>query len=384
MDRSPAAAPDFVVETHGRVNLIGEHTDYNDGFVMPMAIERGIRCAVSRRPDRLIRLRSDGAGPAVEIDAAGPLVPGRSDWGHYPLGVIAGYAARGFDIPGCDIAISADLPAGGGLSSSAALEVAIATVIEALCGHGLPEVEKALLCQEAEHRYAGVPCGIMDQFAVTCCRPGHALLLDCRSRAITHVPLADPTVVVLVIDSGVKHDLVAGEYAGRRNDCRRAAARLGVATLRDLGPAEWPARAGALPDVERRRVAHVVSENARVQAFAASVDLGDFVRAGRIMVESHWSLARDYEVSCPELDTLVNLAIRVPGVLGCRMTGGGFGGCTVAFVRSDMAAAASERIVAEYRAATGRAALAFVTTACGGPKVIPGESPGASDDRPLG
>jgi len=378
MEAAPhAVVAPFAVIAPGRVNLIGEHTDYNDGFVMPMAIERGIRCSVRRRGDRVIHLRSAGAGAPLEIDAAGPFVPGRTDWGRYPLGVIAGYAARGFEIPGCEVTIAADLPMGGGLSSSAALEVAVATAIETLCGRGLEETEKALLCQEAEHRFAGVPCGIMDQFAVTCCRPGHALLLDCRSRACTHVPLADPTVTVMVIDSGVKHDLVAGEYASRRDDCRRAAERLGVATLRDLGPGDWPARAGELPDVERRRVAHVVAENARVQAFAACVDLGDFVRAGRIMVESHWSLARDYEVSCPELDTLVNLAIRVPGVLGCRMTGGGFGGCAVALVRSDRAAAARDRIVADYRSATDRAATAFLTAACGGPTVIPGDSAGA-------
>jgi galactokinase len=383
MDRSPPAAA-FVVATHGRVNLIGEHTDYNDGFVMPMAIERGVRCTVRRRADGVISLHSAGMGPEVVIDPAGPLLPGRSDWARYALGVIAGYAARGFMIPGCDLAISADLPAGGGLSSSAALEVAVATAIETLCGRSLDPVEKALLCQEAEHRFAGVPCGIMDQFAVTCCRPGHALLLDCRSRECRHVPLDDPGVMVMVIDSGVKHELASGEYARRRDDCRRAATRLGVGTLRDLGPDAWPARAGELPDLERRRVAHVVGENARVEAFAASIDLGDFVRAGRIMVESHWSLARDCEVSCPEMDALVNAAIRVPGVLGCRMTGGGFGGCAVALVRTDKAPSATAAVCAAYRAATGRDAQAFVTGACGGPVVTPLPSTGAGDAIPPG
>jgi galactokinase len=224
----------------------------------------------------------------------------------------------------------------------------------------------------------------MDQFAVTCCRPGHALLLDCRSRECRHVPLDDPGVMVMVIDSGVKHELASGEYARRRDDCRRAATRLGVGTLRDLGPDAWPARAGELPDLERRRVAHVVGENARVEAFAASIDLGDFVRAGRIMVESHWSLARDCEVSCPEMDALVNAAIRVPGVLGCRMTGGGFGGCAVALVRTDKAPSATAAVCAAYRAATGRDAQAFVTGACGGPVVTPLPSTGAGDAIPPG
>jgi galactokinase len=370
------AASGFVVTAHGRVNLIGEHTDYNDGFVMPMAIEPAVRCAVQRRDDRLVRLRSAGHEGEAAVDPAAPFAPCRRDWARYPIGVLAGYAARGFTIPGCEIEISADLPVGGGLSSSAALEVAVATAVETLCGQALDPVEKALLCQEAEHRFAGVPCGIMDQFAVTLARPGHALLLDCRSRAVTHVPLADPSVAVAVIDSGVKHDLAAGAYARRRDECRRAADRLGVASLRDLSADEWRSRGPGLPEIERKRVAHVVSENARVQAFAASIDLGDFVRAGRTMVESHWSLARDYEVSCPEMDALVAAANRVPGVLGCRMTGGGFGGCAVALVRADTAAATIERIVDGYRTSTGNRARGFVTAPCGGPEVAPAAAAG--------
>jgi len=365
------AASGFVVTAHGRVNLIGEHTDYNDGFVMPMAIEPAVRCTVRRRGDGLVRLRSAGHEGEAVVDPSRPLEPGRRDWARYPIGVLAGYAARGFAIPGCDVEIAADLPVGGGLSSSAALEVAVATAVETLSGRALDPVEKALLCQEAEHRFAGVPCGIMDQFAVTLARPGHALLLDCRSRAVTHVALADPSVAVAVIDSGVKHDLAAGEYARRRDECRRAADRLGVGSLRDVAASDWPARGAGLADDERKRVAHVVSENARVQSFAASVDCGDFVRAGRIMVESHWSLSRDYEVSCPEIDALVAAANRVPGVLGCRMTGGGFGGCAVALLRADTATAALERIVADYHTATGRVARGFVTAPCGGPEVAP-------------
>jgi len=370
--RRPLPTDPFTVVAHGRVNLIGEHTDYNDGLVMPMAVAPAVRCRVRPAADGLVRLRSAEAPGEAVVDPRHSPAPGRSDWARYPLGVIAGYVARGFVIPGCTITIDADLPIGAGLSSSAALEVAVATAIETLCGTTLDPVAKALLCQEAEHRHAGVPCGIMDQFAVTLGRPGHALLLDCRSRRWTHVPLADPSVTVAVIDSGVKHDLASGAYAARRDECRRAAERLGVASLRDLGPEDWPARSGELPDGERRRVRHVVGENARVEAFAASVDLGDFVRAGRIMVESHWSLARDYEVSCPEMDALVSAANRVPGVFGCRMTGGGFGGCAVGLVRADRAAVALAEIATAYHAATGKTATAFVTPACGGPEVTAG------------
>ncbi|MFM8497592.1 MAG: galactokinase [Planctomycetia bacterium] len=375
MERSPVTTP-FTVSAPGRVNLIGEHVDYNDGFVLPMAIERHVHLRVLPRADRLIVLRTRREPGETTLDLATPLVPRPGHWSTYVAGVIEGFRRQGFDPPGFEAEVTATLPAGGGLSSSAALEVATATALETLVGRELGGERKALLCQAAEHEFAGVPCGIMDQFAVTLARPGHALLLDCRSRAVTHVPLADPSVAVAVIDSGVKHDLAAGAYARRRDECRRAADRLGVASLRDLSADEWRSRGPGLPEIERKRVAHVVSENARVQAFAASIDLGDFVRAGRIMVESHWSLARDYEVSCPEMDALVAAANRVPGVLGCRMTGGGFGGCAVALVRADTAAATIERIVDGYRTSTGNRARGFVTAPCGGPEVAPAAAAG--------
>ena len=218
----------FEVTAPGRVNLIGEHTDYNDGFVLPMAIDRAIRVRVTRRPDRTAVITSERAGivARAEFDLAAPLTPAGRGWAEYPAGVIAGYQALGFAIPGFDAAITTDLPAGGGLSSSAALEMAVATVVETLCGRSLQSSDKALLCQQAEHAFAGVPCGIMDQFAVAHGRAGHAMLLDCRSREVRHVPLPEP-LAVIVIDSGVKHSLADGEYAVRRRECASAAAGLG-------------------------------------------------------------------------------------------------------------------------------------------------------------
>ena len=363
-----ASPPIFEVRTPGRVNLIGEHTDYNDGFVLPMAIDRGLRIAVRPRADRRVVLRSDRESTAADYDLDTPLIP-RGTWSDYPAGVLAGFMELGWSIPGFEALVSGDLPAGGGLSSSAALEVATATVVETLCGRTLPLDEKALLCQRAENGFAGVPCGIMDQFAVTCGRAGHALLLDCRSRVIRHVPLDDPSIRVLVVNSGVKHSLGDGEYGKRRAQCGSAAGLLGCASLREVTPDIWRTRAAPLPDVERRRAAHVLSENDRTLAFVAAVVAADWPSAGRLMRESHASLARDYEVSCPEMEHLVAAAASLPGVHGCRMTGGGFGGCAVALVATDRTTEIMNDLQTAYRAATGIEAEMFVTRAAAGPSV---------------
>ena len=367
---SPASVgmPSFAVHTPGRVNLIGEHTDYNNGFVLPMAIDRGLRITVRRRTDRHVVLRSEREPTAADYDLDAPLVP-LGHWSDYPAGVLAGFMDLGWSIPGFEAVVTGDLPASGGLSSSAALEVATATVVETLCGRTLPRDEKALLCQRAENAFAGVPCGIMDQFAVTCGRAGHALLLDCRSRVIRHVPLDDPSIQVLVVNSGVKHSLGDGEYGNRRAQCASAATLLGCPSLRDVTPDIWRARAATLPDVERRRAAHVLSENDRTLAFVAAAVAADWPGAGRLMQESHASLACDYEVSCPEMEHLVAAAGSLRGVYGCRMTGGGFGGCAVALVATDRTAEIMTELRAAYRAATGIEAEMFVTRAAAGPRV---------------
>jgi len=370
--KAAAAQPreDFHVHAPGRVNLIGEHTDYNDGYVLPMAIERGITATVRRRDDGQIVLRSDADAAVAALDPA-TLRPGRTDWARYPAGVIAGYRDLGWTIPGFEARYTADLPLGGGLSSSAALEVVTATAIEALCARSLEPTDRALLCQRAEHEFAGVPCGIMDQFAVTCARAGHALLLDCRSHAVRHVRFAEPEVAVLVIDSGVQRRLADGAYARRRAECESAARLLGRSSLRDVTEDDWLRLRATLPEPERARAAHVLSENARALALAAALERRDWPAAGALLRAGHASLAGDFEVSCRELDLLCEIAGTLPGVHGCRMTGGGFGGCAVALVETARTDEIMSGFHDRYRAATGIDAAMFVTRAAGGPTVEP-------------
>ena len=359
----------FRITAPGRVNLIGEHTDYNDGFVLPMAIERSVVIEVRPTADRRIVLRSAQVEGEVVIDLAQPIEAGRQDWGRYVAGVVAGYQRLGWQIPGFTATLSATLPEGAGLSSSAALEVAVATAIEKLCDRALSPVDKALLCQRAEHEFAGVPCGIMDQFAVTLCQEGRALLLDCRSRAIRQVDFTSPQIAVLVVHSGVKHALVDGEYALRRKQCVSACRMLGVRSLREVSLGDL--NPNALPNLEFRRARHVITENARVQAFVAALVARDWPAAGVAMGASHASLRDDYEVSCPELDLLVELASHIPGIHGCRLTGGGFGGCVVALVEVANAETARAELLLRYRQASGLAPVSFLTRAAPGAKVTP-------------
>jgi galactokinase len=359
----------FSVVAPGRVNLIGEHTDYNDGLVLPMAIEPHIRLDVAARGDRWMVLSTDRAGtPEVWVDLERSLVAAdhAGSWAAYPCGVVAGLTRLGWEIPGCHVRISATLAAGAGLSSSAALEVGMATAVEALCGVRLDPEDKALLCQRAEHEFAGVPCGIMDQFAVTFGTAGHAILLDCRTRSMRHVPLATEAVAVLVIQSGVKHSLADGEYAKRRAECQSAARLLGVASLRDIDASQWHRLAQSLPEVERRRSGHVVTEHARTLAFVAALESRDWRAAGECMYGSHASLRHDYEVSCAELDEIVELSREIDGVFGCRMTGGGFGGCAVALVDAEQTGRILDEVRGRYRHRTGIDPTMFLTRAAPG------------------
>ncbi len=362
---------DFQVNAPGRVNLIGEHTDYNRGWVLPLAIGRGIQMHVRRRSDRLALLRSQSQKEPVRVDLASPIRPGSIPWGRYAEGVLSEYRKLGWEIPGFEADITADLPAGGGLSSSAALEIATATAIEALCQRTLPAVDRALLCQRAEQEFAGVPCGIMDQFAITFARTDQALLLDCNSQQMTHVELNSASLAILVVNSGVKHALADGEYAKRRAECAAAASWLEVASLRDVSSSLWQTKGSSLPELLQSRVKHVVSENERTLRFVAALKNSDWEGAGRLMYASHESLAADYQVSCPELDTLVELARRIPGVYGCRMTGGGFGGCVVALIEKSQSEAAMEEFEQRYKKATSIAPALFLTRAAAGPEVSP-------------
>lgn len=363
----------FTVISPGRVNLIGEHTDYNDGLVLPMAIEPHIRIEIRPREDRWMELTTGREGEApVRYDLSRRIQPSdcAGSWGAYPCGVVSGFQALGWEVPGFEARISATLPAGGGLSSSAALEVGIATAIEVLCGKRLTLEEKALLAQKAEHDFAGVPCGIMDQFAVTFGRAGHAMLLDCRSRHMQYVPLGEGDVSVLVINSGVKHSLADGEYAKRRSECDSAARLLGVGSLRDVDETLWQQKEGGLPDLERRRARHVVTEHTRTIDFVAALRASDWKVAGEKMYGSHESLSRDYEVSCKELDQIVELSRGIAGVFGCRMTGGGFGGCAVALIESARAREVQDAFRRGYQQATGIDPVMFVTKAANGAAVL--------------
>ena len=368
--------PQWVAAAPGRVNVIGEHTDYNDGFVFPMAIDRYTVIAAAPVQGTEIELRSTVEKAPAKIDLAQPLHPQhRGTWYNYPLGVIAGFQARGAKIVAFQALIHSTVPLGGGLSSSAALEVATATLLESITGQKLDPVDKALLSQQAEHEYAGMPCGIMDQFISVMGKKDQILLLDCRSRKTELVPLSDPAVELLITNTNVKHELTGGEYAKRRAQCEQAARVLGVASLRDAD-AEMLERARAKMDpIVYRRAKHVISEIERTLHAAEGVRASNWPTVGQLMYASHASLRDDYEVSCAELDAVVEIAQSLGikgGVFGCRMTGGGFGGCTVALVEANKVPSISAHIAAEYERRTHIKPTLFVSRPAAGATVLKG------------
>ena len=348
--------PNWITAAPGRVNIIGEHVDYNDGFVLPMAIERYCVFAGGETPGDHATVLSIAAEEEIRFSLSAPRrhpMPGH--WSNYVAGVIAGFVDRGIRPSGFQAVIESSVPYGGGLSSSAALEVATATLLEVITGTGLPPVEKALLCQKAEHEFAGVPCGIMDQFASVMGQEGHLMLLDCRSQQIEQVQFTDPAITVLIINTNVKHELSGGEYAERRRQCETAARKLRVQSLRDADLAQLESQREHLVPVEFRRARHAISEIERTVQAAKAIKAADWPHVGRLMYASHDSLRDDYEVSCAELYLLVNLARELGtkcGVIGSRMTGGGFGGCTVSLVETDKVDQVAQHIAQSYRAQT--------------------------------
>jgi galactokinase len=362
-------APRWIASAPGRLNLIGEHTDYNDGFVLPMAIE--FRTAIAAAPNGSSRivLRSSAASETAVIDLSEPLQPeGPGRWINYPKGVLAGFVAAGHRPRGFDALIASDVPVGAGLSSSAALEAATATLLEGVCGVELDPVRKALLCQDAEHTYAGVPVGIMDPFICILGRRDEVLLLDCRSRETVWLPLEDPEVTVLAINTNVRHRLAESGYAERRRQCEAAARIIGVPSLREAD-LELLERTAGLDELTRRRARHVISEIARTAEAARCLQERDWPAFGRLIHSSHESLKSDYGVSSPELDAVVEIARAIGlrgGVFGCRMTGGGFGGCAVALIATRAAEAIMSEIGAQYLRRTGTAATMFVSRPAAG------------------
>ena len=373
--------PRWIAAAPGRVNVIGEHTDYNDGFVLPMAIERyAIMAADTPLPGSVsaasqISIWDIHFDESATIDISSPVTKGTPKWSNYIRGVLCGFQNRGVTIPALDIAFMSTVPLGGGLSSSAALEVCTATLMEAATGKVIDPIEKALLAQKAEHDFAGVPCGIMDQFISALGREGHLLLLDCRTRKTELVPMSDPSVALLVINTNVKHELSGGEYAERRAQCEEAAKNLGVKSLRDVTPDQLERGKGKLSEVVYRRARHVIGEIERTVHAAEGIRASSWPSVGNLMYASHASLRDDYEVSCKELDDVVEIAEDIGykgGVYGCRMTGGGFGGCCVALVKADCVDAITKKIADDYKIKTGIDAAIFSSRPAAGATIIKG------------
>jgi galactokinase len=351
----------------GRVNLIGEHTDYNDGFVLPASLDMATTVAMTPRPDRIVTVRSALGNRSFQFDLDEAAPEPKRDWSDYVRGVAVVLQSAGYRLEGADLAISSDVPLGAGLSSSAALEVSVAAALAARTGVSIPLPELAKLCQRAENSFVGMNCGIMDQFIACVGVAGHAVMIDCRSLDYRPLPVAGDARIV-ICNSMVHHELAAaGQYNLRRAECERGVALLrplvgDIAALRDVTEAELEAHKDALPELTYRRCRHVVTENARVLAAAEALEAGDSAAFGKLMTASHVSMRDDYEITCPEIDTLVDLALKLPGVYGSRMTGGGFGGCTVSLVAADAVAGFAERLAQDYTAATGKNPDIFVCT----------------------
>ncbi|RZK63143.1 MAG: galactokinase [Hymenobacter sp.] len=332
------AAPTLLVRAPGRLNLIGEHTDYNGGLVLPGAIAQAVSFGLRLNGTDKIRLRALDFDKAYEVAVADiqPLPHGH--WANYQLGVVAGLRQRGAEVPGFDCAFGGDIPSGAGLSSSAAVECGVAWGLNELLGLGLDSMALAQVAQQAEHEYAGVMCGLMDQFASVFGRAGHVVRLDCRSLDYAYFPLDTTQSRLVLCNSGVKHSLADSEYNKRRQECAEGVRILAqknpaIKSLRDATLPEIEAAKAEMGDVIARRCRYVVEENARVETVTKDLAAGrPLEEVGELLYASHAGLRDDYQVSCPELDVLVELARQAPGAYGARMMGGGFGGCTINLV----------------------------------------------------
>lgn len=345
--------PLYFVGAPGRVNLLGEHTDYNDGFVLPMAIQHEVNIVAAPRDDGRVKIHSLNFDQGAELDIDALAEPGGPNWSVYLRGVLLVLQEAGFAPRGMDLVLYGDVPAGAGLSSSAALEVATLLAASAVSDFEVEPTLAARLAQKAENEVVGVNCGIMDQFASRLGRKDAALLLDCRSLDYELVPIQDPTVRIVIINSNVRRGLVDSAYNDRRRECEEGARLLGVPALRDVSSEKFTEQRDRLPETVRKRSQHVVEENERVLHAVELLKKGDMVGFGQAMWASHASLRDLFEVSCPELDALVDIASGVEGVLGSRMTGAGFGGCTVSLVREGAVADFEQAIRTEYPRRTG-------------------------------
>ena len=359
--------PSAIVRAPGRVNLIGEHTDYNDGFVLPMAIDRAIWIALRPRPDRLVAAHSLDFDETAEFDL--DRLEKQSGWVEYPKGVAWSLQYAGYTLHGFDAVITGDVPIAAGLSSSAAWELAVARAFSVTSGFAWDAAKMALLAQRAENKWVGVNCGIMDQMISAAGQAKHALLIDCRSLETQTVPLP-PNTVVIVLDTATRRGLVDSAYNERRTQCEAVAKFFGVTALRDVTLDQLNEKREKLDRVAYRRALHVISENERTLQAAEVMKRGEASELGQLMELSHMSLRDDFEVSSRELNLMVECAERQAGCYGARMTGAGFGGCAVALVRKDAAEAFSAGVAAEYQAETSLKPNIYICTASNGAEVV--------------
>ncbi|MGC9319057.1 MAG: galactokinase [Armatimonadota bacterium] len=370
LERRWERRPQVVARAPGRLEVLGGHTDYNEGFVTAIAIEQATVVAAARREDSLVRAWTDHGESEAKFDLgrldAGPW--GR--WWDYVAGVCAEFGREGCTLPGADMAIVSDVPVGGGVSSSAAIEVACAVAISSMAGCEVGPERLALLCQRAENEYVGMRCGILDQFTSVFARAERALWLDCRTRERRLVPLGDESVRFVVCDTRKPRELVDSAYNERRQQCERAAEILGVSALRDADEQMLASKAGLLGETLLRGARHVVSENARVQAGVTALRAGDMQALGQLMNASHVSVRDDYRVSCRELEIMREAALAAPGCYGARLVGAGFGGCVTALVEAAMVEQFAARVRQQYEAETGLTPEIFATRAADGAGLV--------------
>lgn len=366
--------PAFLVRSPGRVNLIGEHIDYNDGFVLPIAMTQALWVLGAPRIDETISAHSTAFNQTVSFPASQPGSPGEPFWANYVRGVAAMLIQRGLRLKGASLLIHSDVPVGGGVSSSAALETGVAQALLAVAGESVEPVQLALLCRQAEHEYAHSPCGIMDQFICGLGQADHALLLDCKSRQFEQIPFSLDDAVLVIMNTQVRHEIGSSEYPVRQRQCLEGLAVLqqthpDLRSFRDITPMMLKESQPTMKPLVFDRCWHVVTEIERTMKAAEALRGDDLVEFGKLMVGSHQSLSQKYEVSCPELDALVEIARSVEGVHGARMTGGGFGGCAIALVQKTAENALRSAIVDRYNGRFKRPALVYTTKAEDGARV---------------
>ena len=365
-----SSRPDAAAYGPGRVDLLGSHTDYNDGFVLPVAIDMEVLAVGRVRNDELVRVWSEDFRQFSRFPLDRIRFDSRMKWSNYVRGVVVFLQEAGARLGGADVLLSGRVPIASGLSSSAAIEMAIATLFQELFRLDIPDAELALIGQRAENLFVGVNTGIMDQFASRLGRKGHALFLDCRTLEYDYVPVPSDRVRIVVSDTMKRRGLVTSEYNLRRSECEQAAAALRLSALRDMGAEEFERRKSELSGVIRKRAEHVINENERVLKSRQLLRDGDLTGFGRLMNASHESARDLYEVSCAELEAMVAAARSVPGVLGSRMAGAGFGGCTVSLVRDESVGAFVEAAKAGYEKRTGLVPSIYVCTAEDGASVV--------------